>query len=108
MHQIEIAVLFIQSLVVGGLVGGATVTALIQFMKSNFIPLQFANKYPRTTTVITSIFAAIALTYAQCQAGAQVCIELVKTPLGIVAGAIAVLIVAVIIYNNMLRDKPKN
>lgn len=108
MNQIEIAILFIQSLVVGGLVGGVLVTGFVQFLKSNFIPLQFANKFPRITTAITAILAAVALTYTQCQTGAQACVELVKTPLGIASGAVAIFIVAVLIYNNVLRDKPQS
>lgn len=108
MSELQIALDFITNLVVGGLVGGALVTGFVQFLKSNFIPLQFANKFPRTTTVITSILAAVALTYTQCQSGAQACVELVKTPLGIAAGAVAIFIVSVLIYNNVLRDKPQS
>lgn len=108
MSEIQIAILFIQSIVVGGLVGGTLVVGFVQFLKSNFIPMQFANKFPRITTAITAILAAVALTYAQCQAGAEACVELVRTPLGIASGAIAIFIVAVLIYNNVLRDKPQS
>jgi hypothetical protein len=107
MNELQVALDFITNLVVGGLVGGALVTGFVQFLKSNFIPLQFANKFPRTTTAFTAILAAIALTFTQCQSGAQACVELVKTPLGIAAGAVAIFIVSVLIYNNVLRDKPQ-
>lgn len=107
MNELQVAIAFIESIVVGGLVGGALVTGFVQFLKSNFIPLQFANKFPRTTTAITAVLAAVALTYTQCQAGAQACVELVRTPLGIAAGAVAIFIVSVLIYNNVLRDKPQ-
>lgn len=108
MNEIQVVIAFIQSIVVGGLIGGALVTAFVQFLKSNFIPLQFANKFPRITTAITAVLAAVALTYTQCQSGAQACVELVRTPVGIIAGAIAIFIVSVLIYNNVLRDKTQS
>ena len=108
MNELQIAISFVQNIVVSGLVGGALVVAVVEFLKSNFIPSRLANKYPRTTTAVTSLVASVALVYSQCAAGAVACVELVKTPLGIACGAVAAFVIAVLIYNNVLRDKPQS
>lgn len=106
MNNVDVTIAFVQTLVVGGLIGGTVVTAFVQFLKSNFIPAQFANKYPRLTTVVTSALAAIALTYTTCKAGAEACTQLTQSWVGWICMTIAVFIIAVLIYNNVLRDKP--
>jgi hypothetical protein len=108
MSEVQIAIEFIQNIFISGLIGGTLVVGFVQFLKSNFVPSQLANKYPRITTAVISLLASLALTYTQCAAGAAACVELVKTPVGIVSGTIAIFIVAVLIYNNVLRDKPQS
>ena len=108
MSEIETTITFIKPIVESGLIGGTLVMTIVQFLKSNFVPSQLANKYPRIITVILSIIGALVATYAQCSVAAAICTAMIATPLGIACTAIAIFIIAVLIYNNVLRDKSQS
>lgn len=77
------------------LIGGAATTAIVQFLKSRIIPLQF-DKYPRLTAIITSL--PVTLVTAQ-----QSNITLSGDKEVVVALVISVIASATVIYNNLLN-----
>ncbi len=95
---------FLQTIVVSG----AAVTAVVQFLKSNFVPSTVFNKYPRLTTFFASVGATLVIVFKQCQEVAGGCQSLVHTPLDYVAAIAGIFLIAVVLYNNVLRDKPQN
>jgi len=107
MSEVETTISFIKTIIESGLIGGTLVMTVVQFLKSNFIPSQLANKYPRITTGILSLVGALVATYAQCSVASAVCTAMIATPLGIASTAVAIFIIAVLIYNNVLRNKPQ-
>lgn len=94
---------FIQTL----FLGSAAVVLTVQFLKSNFVPLQFANKYPRMTTFLASIAATLFAVWQQCQSVVAGCQSLLREPTDYIAAVFGIFFFAVVVYNNVLRDKNK-
>jgi hypothetical protein len=94
---------FLQTIIVSG----AAVTLIVQFLKSNFIPPQIFNKYPRLTTFAASIVATLVAVWQKCQDVVAGCQSLLQQPLDYAAAVIGIFIIAVVLYNNVLRDKPQ-
>lgn len=92
---------FIQTI----LVGGVATTLAVQFLKSNFIPVQF-EKYPRLTAFAVSIVATIVAVWQKCQDVVAGCQTLLQQPLDYAAAVAGIFLIAVVAYNNVLRDKP--
>lgn len=86
------------------LVGGFATTIAVQFLKSNFIPVQF-QKYPRLTAFGVSILATVVAVWQQCQNVVAGCQTLLQQPLDYVAATIGIFLVAIVTYNALLRDK---
>lgn len=86
-------------------VGSAAVVATVQFLKSNFVPMQFANKYPRITTLLASIAATLFAVWQQCQSVVAGCQTLLQQPMDYVAAVFGIFFFAVVVYNNVLRDR---
>lgn len=93
---------FLQTIVVSG----AAVTAIVQFLKSNFVPATVFNKYPRTTTFLASVAAVLFTVWQECQNLVTGCQTLLQQPLDYVAAVVGIFLIAVTLYNGVLRDKP--
>jgi len=87
------------------LVGGFATTLAVQFLKSNFIPIQF-QKYPRLTAFGVSILATAVAVWQQCQNIVAGCQTLVQQPLDYAAAVAGIFLIAVVTYNAVLREKP--
>lgn len=85
------AMSFIQS----SLIGGAATTAIVQFLKSSIIPIQF-EKYPRITAIATSLPVTLMSAY-------QAHISLTNNIQNIIALMIGTIATATVIYNNLLN-----
>lgn len=94
---------FLQTIVVSG----AAVTMLVQFLKSNFVPPQIFNKYPRLTTFLASVAVTAFVAWQKCNDIVAGCQSLFQQPLDYVAAVIGIFLIAVTLYNNVLRDKPQ-
>lgn len=88
------------------LVGGVTTTLAVQFLKSNFIPVQF-QKYPRLTAFGVSVLATVIAIWQKCQDVVAGCQSLLQQPLDYAAAVAGIFLIAVITYNAVLRDKPQ-
>lgn len=88
-------------------VSAAAVVAIVQFLKSNFIPPQIFNKYPRLTTLAASIAATAFAAWQKCNDIVAGCQSLFQNPLDYVAAVVGIFLIAVVLYNNVLRDKPQ-
>lgn len=86
------------------LVGGFATTLAVQLLKSNFIPVQF-QKYPRLTAFGASIVATGIAVWQKCESLVQGCQALVTQPLDYAAAVAGIFLIAVVAYNNILRDK---
>lgn len=86
-------------------VGGSAVTAIVQFLKSNFVKSQVFNKHPRLTTFIASITATVFAAFIQCKDIVDGCQSLFTQPIDYATAIIGVFLIAVTLYNNVLRDK---
>lgn len=95
---------FLQTIVVSG----ATVTLIVQFLKSNFVPATVFNKYPRLTTFAASVAATAFAAWQKCQDIVAGCQSLFQQPLDYAAAVVGIFIIAVVLYNNVLRDKPQS
>ncbi len=95
---------FLQTVVVSG----AAVTVIVQFLKSNFVPATIFNRYPRLTTFVASILATLVAVWQKCQDVVAGCQSLLQQPLDYVAAVVGIFLIAVILYNNVLRDKPQS
>lgn len=91
---------FIQTI----LVGGVATTLAVQFLKSNIVPLQF-QKYPRLTAFGVSVVATGVAIWQKCQDVVAGCQTLVQQPLDYAAAVAGIFLIAVVAYNNILRDK---
>lgn len=89
-------------------VSAAAVVALVQFLKSNFIPATVFNKYPRLTTFAASVLAVVVAAWQKCNSIVDGCASLFQQPLDYVAAVVGVFLIAVLLYNNVLRDKPQS
>lgn len=88
-------------------VSAAAVVAIVQFLKSNFVPATVFNKYPRLTTFFASVAATAFAAWQKCQDIVAGCQSLFQQPLDYVAAVVGIFLIAVILYNNVLRDKPQ-
>lgn len=95
---------FLQTIVVSG----AAVTAIVQFLKSNFVPATVFNKYPRLTTFFASVAATLVAVWQKCQDVVAGCQTLLQQPLDYAAAVVGIFLIAVVLYNNVLRDKPQS
>lgn len=86
------------------LVGGVATTIAVQFLKSNFIPVQFS-KYPRLTAFGVSLLATGVAVWQQCQNIVAGCQTLLQQPLDYAAAVAGIFLIAVATYNAVLRDK---
>jgi len=89
------------------LVGGVTTTLAVQFLKSNFIPVQF-EKYPRLTAFGVSVLATVVAVWQKCQDVVAGCQTLLQQPLDYAAAVAGIFLIAVVTYNAVLRDKPQS
>jgi len=86
------------------LVGGVATTIAVQFLKSNFIPVQF-EKYPRLTAFGVSVLATVVAVWQQCQNIVTGCQSLLQQPLDYAAAVAGIFLIAVVTYNAVLRGK---
>lgn len=86
------------------LVGGFATTLAVQFLKSNLIPVRF-QQYPRLTALGASIVATLVAVWQQCETVVEGCQALVQQPADYVAAVAGIFLIAVVAYNNVLRDK---
>lgn len=86
------------------LVGGVATTLAVQFLKSNLIPVQF-QKYPRLTAFGASVIATLVAVWQNCQDVVEGCQALLQQPLDYAAAVAGIFLIAVVAYNNVLRDK---
>lgn len=91
---------FIQTI----LVGGVATTLAVQFLKSNFIPVQF-EKYPRLTAFGAALVATGVAVWQKCADVVEGCQALLQQPLDYAAAVAGIFLIAVVAYNNVLRDK---
>lgn len=89
------------------LVGGIATTIAVQFLKSNFIPVQF-EKYPRLTAFGVSLLATAVAVWQQCQNIVAGCQTLLQQPLDYASAVAGIFLIAVVTYNAVLRDKPRS
>lgn len=89
------------------LVGGMATTLAVQFLKSNFIPVQF-QKYPRLTAFGVSVLATGVAVWQKCQDVVAGCQTLLQQPLDYAAAIAGIFLIAVVTYNAVLRDKPQS
>lgn len=92
---------FLQTVVVSG----ASVTLIVQFLKSNFVPSSVFNKYPRLTTFAASVAATAFAAWQKCSDIVAGCQSLLQQPQDYAAAVIGIFIIAVVLYNNVLRNK---
>jgi len=85
-------------------VSGAAVTVFVQFLKSNFVPATVFNKYPRLTTLASSVAVTAFVAWQKCQTIVAGCQSLFQQPMDYVAAVVGVFMIAVILYNNVLRE----
>lgn len=85
------------------LVGGVATTLAVQFLKSKVIPVEF-QRFPRLSALGVSVVAAVIAAYQQCSDGS--CSALVNQPIDYAGAVAGIFIVAVVTYNNVLKDKP--
>lgn len=91
------------------LAAGFAVAVIQQILKSNFIPVTFANRYPVPTNIVLSIVASVVVMWSQAVEAFNQALALgftvsTLTSLAVVAGSIG--LIASITYNNMLDKWP--
>lgn len=86
------------------LVGGVATTLAVQFLKSHLIPVQF-ERYPRLTAFAVSVLATGVAVWQKCEDVVAGCQSLVQQPLDYAAAVLGVFLIAVVTYNNVLKDR---